>query len=77
MILAAILLFRVAIGLYVVPAIPVLFLCTLVVIAVCLLPGSSATQRNLTIFLNTLALAFYGFVSRGLLMLWKMRPLKH
>ena len=77
MVLAGILLSRVAIGLYVVLATPILLLATLAVMAACLRPGSTSTQRNLALFLNALALGFYGFVSWGLFMLWRIGPLKH
>ena len=76
-IFASNLLFHFAIGPYVLFAAPLLMLATVIPILFCLRRGLCPTQRVLTVVLNIVALGFYGYMTWGLVMLWKIGPLKH
>jgi hypothetical protein len=52
-------------------------LATLIPIMLCLRSGLPVRQRVITFVLDLLAFSFFGVVSWGFFMLWRMGPLKH
>jgi hypothetical protein len=56
---------------------PLFMLATLIPIVFCLRPGLPTGQRVITIFLDVVALGFFGFMSWSLFMLWRVGPLTH
>ena len=56
---------------------PLLMLATLIPIVFCLRRGLAPWQRVITIVLDVVAFGFYGFVSWGVFMTWRIGPLTH
>jgi hypothetical protein len=56
---------------------PLLMLATLIPIAFCFRPGLGVRQRIITCMLDLIAFIFFGVVSWGFFMLWRMGPLRH
>lgn len=56
---------------------PLLMLATLIPIAFCFRPGLGVHQRIITFMLDLIAFIFFGVVSWGFFMLWRMGPLRH
>jgi len=56
---------------------PLLMLATLIPIALCFRPGLGVRQRIITFVLDLVAFNFFGVVSWGFFMLWRIGPLRH
>ena len=56
---------------------PLLMLATLIPIAWCFRPSLGVRQRIITFVLDLMAFVFFGVVSWGFFMLWRMGPLRH
>jgi hypothetical protein len=56
---------------------PLIMLATLIPIALCFRPGLGVRQRIITFVLDLIAFVFFGVVSWGFFMLWRIGPLRH